>query len=195
MPTSSASEPAGGTTTGDVPDNAVYLTYHGSGPAFSIPYVQGWQVTPKPAGVVIRDKDSSETVAIVGPQADVAGYVSSTDLPALKAQAFLGLLDDLRTHRELLNALSADWRSFYEYGAHCAGLTHFRTLLTQWTLEAAPPWQAAPAVVDFDLAAWRVLGAGALLLDVYEHARSLPPSEQAASVSAWKRLAGWFRRR
>jgi hypothetical protein len=87
VPTSSASEPAGGTTTGDVPDNAVYLTYHGSGPAFSIPYVEGWQVTPKPTGVVIRDKDSSETVAIGGPQADVAGYVSSTDLPALKAQA------------------------------------------------------------------------------------------------------------
>jgi hypothetical protein len=118
-----------------------------------------------------------------------------SNLPALKAQAFLGLLDDLRSHRELLNALSADWRGFYEYGAHCAGLTHFRTLLTQWTLEAAPPRQAAPAVVDFDLAAWRVLGAGALLLDVYEHARSLAPSEQATSVSAWKRLTTWLRRR
>ena len=35
---------------------------------------------------MIRDKDSSETVAIVAPQADVPGYISSTDLPALQAQ-------------------------------------------------------------------------------------------------------------
>jgi hypothetical protein len=91
-PTSSASEPGGGTTTGDIPDNAVFLTYHGSGLAFSIPYVEGWQVTPQPDGVVIRDKDSSETVAIVGPQADVAGYVSSTDLPALQGQAGFKLI-------------------------------------------------------------------------------------------------------
>lgn len=83
---STATEPPGGTTSGDVPDNAVFLTYHGAGPVFSIQYVEGWQVTPRTDGVVIRDKDSSESVGIVAPQADVAGYVSGTDLPALKAQ-------------------------------------------------------------------------------------------------------------
>lgn len=92
VPTTSASEPGGGTTTGDIPDNAVFLTYHGGGPVFSIPYVEGWQVTPQPDGVLVRDKDSSETVAIVGHQADVAGYVASTDLPALQAQAGFRLI-------------------------------------------------------------------------------------------------------
>lgn len=81
-----ASEPPGGTTSGDVPDNAVFLTYHGPGPVFSVQYVEGWQVTPRTDGVVIKDKDSSESVGIVAPQSDVAGYVSGTDLPALKAQ-------------------------------------------------------------------------------------------------------------
>ena len=81
-----ASEPPGGTTIGDVPDNAVFLTYKGTAPGFTIQYVEGWQVTPQAAGVVIRDKDSSETVAVVAPQADVAAYVASTDLPALQAQ-------------------------------------------------------------------------------------------------------------
>jgi hypothetical protein len=84
---SGAPEASGGTTSGDIPDNAIFLTYHGTNPAFSIQYVEGWQVTPQPDGVVIRDKDSSETVAIVGAQSDVAGYVSATDLPALQALA------------------------------------------------------------------------------------------------------------
>jgi hypothetical protein len=82
-----ASEPPGGTTSGDVPDNAVFITYRGANPGFSIQYVEGWQVTPKGDGVVIKDKDSSETVAILAAPADVAAYVASTDLPALMAQA------------------------------------------------------------------------------------------------------------
>ena len=86
------SEPAGGTTGGDIPDNAVFLTYRGANPIFSIQYVEGWQVTSRPDGVVIRDKDSSETVAIVALQSDVAGYVRSTDLPALQAQAGFQLI-------------------------------------------------------------------------------------------------------
>ena len=87
-PNPSQSQPpdtGGRTTSGDVPDNAVFLTYRGGNPAFSIQYVEGWQVGQQPDGVNVRDKDSSETVAIVAPQADVAGFVASTDLPALQA--------------------------------------------------------------------------------------------------------------
>jgi hypothetical protein len=76
----------GGTTSGDVPDNAVYLTYHNAGNGFSILYVEGWQVSTKADGVIIRDKDSSERVSVVSPTSDVAGYVKSTDLPALSSQ-------------------------------------------------------------------------------------------------------------
>ena len=83
---SAAPESGGTTAAGDIPDNAVFLRFRGGTPAFSIQYVEGWQVTPQPDGVVIRDKDSSETVAIVAP-ADATGYVSSTDLPALQAQS------------------------------------------------------------------------------------------------------------
>jgi hypothetical protein len=83
---SQAPDVGGGTTSGDVPDNAVFLTYRGGNPAFAIQYVEGWQVAQTPDGLVIRDKDSSETVSIVAPQADVARYVALTDLPALEAQ-------------------------------------------------------------------------------------------------------------
>jgi len=89
---SSAPEPSGATSHGDIPDNAVFLTYHGTTPAFSIQYVEGWQVTQQPNGVVIRDKDSSETVTVVAPQGDVPAYVASTDLPGLQAQAGFALV-------------------------------------------------------------------------------------------------------
>lgn len=88
VPTNSPEpESGGGTTSGDVPDNAVFLTYRGGTPAFSIQYVEGWQVRSQPDGVLVRDKDSSETVAIVPSPADLAGWIASTDLPELQAQA------------------------------------------------------------------------------------------------------------
>ena len=83
---SQAPDASGGTTSGDVPDNAVFLTYHQATLGFSIKYVEGWQVTTQADGVVIRDKDSSETVTVVRTTADPAAYASGTDLPALQAQ-------------------------------------------------------------------------------------------------------------
>ena len=75
----------GSTTGGDIPDNAVFLTYTDAAHGFSIVYVEGWQVTPTTDGVGIRDKDSSETVQIVPSVTDIPGYISSTDLPQLQA--------------------------------------------------------------------------------------------------------------
>jgi hypothetical protein len=80
--TTPAPESGGRTSSGDIPDNAVFLTFRGGQPAFGIQYVEGWQVTRLKDGVVIRDKDSSETVEI-RPTADVAGTISAVDLPAL----------------------------------------------------------------------------------------------------------------
>src|SRR5260221_8194854 len=84
---SQAPDVAGGTTAGDVPDNAVFLTYHQAALGFSIQYVEGWQVMTKPDGVLINDKDSSETVAIVDLPPDISGYIGGTDLPFLQGQA------------------------------------------------------------------------------------------------------------
>ena len=79
-------EPDTGPARGDVPDNAIFLTYRDPKLGYSIEYVEGWQVTTTTDGVGIRDKDSSELVQVVPPQADVAAYVSGTDLPALRGQ-------------------------------------------------------------------------------------------------------------
>jgi hypothetical protein len=84
------------------------------------------------------------------------------------ATALIDLVGDLRTHRALLLGLGVDWHRFFEFDAHFAALNQFRIQVTQWAMEAAPPTRSMPALADFDLAAWRVLGAGSLLLDVYE---------------------------
>jgi len=81
---SQAPDTGGGTSHGDIPDNAVFLTYRGGTPPFSVQYVEGWQVSQQPTGVVIRDKDSRETVSIVALPPDVAGFVTSSDLPSLR---------------------------------------------------------------------------------------------------------------
>jgi hypothetical protein len=113
------------------------------------------------------------------------------------ALALINLVGDLRAHRAQLLALGADWHGFYEFDAHFAALNHFRILVTQWAMEAAPPRHLAPALADFDLAAWRVLGAGSLLLDVYEQFRKTDAAQSEArpDVSAWGRWSAWWKRR
>ena len=90
--TSQAPDVGGGTTSGDVPDNAVFLTYQQAALGFSIQYVEGWQVTTRPDGVRINDKDSSEIVTVVDLPPDVAAYVRGTDLPSLRGQAGFALV-------------------------------------------------------------------------------------------------------
>lgn len=75
---------AGTKTGGDIPDNAVYLTYSDTAHAFSIQYVEGWQINTTSDGVLIHDKDSSETVQVLAPVSDPKSYISGTDLPVLQ---------------------------------------------------------------------------------------------------------------
>jgi len=78
--------PDAGTAVGDVPDNAVFLTYQDPTLGFEIQYVEGWQVSPGADGVSIRDKDSIEDIRVVAAGSGVSAYVSGTDLPALRSQ-------------------------------------------------------------------------------------------------------------
>jgi hypothetical protein len=104
---SQAPDVGGGTTAGDVPDNAVFLTYRQASLGFSIQYVEGWQVTTQPDGVHINDKDSSETVSVVDLPGDIASWIGSTDLPALQGQAGFALVkqNTVKVHATSLHHL------------------------------------------------------------------------------------------
>jgi hypothetical protein len=113
------------------------------------------------------------------------------------AMALINLVGDLRAHRVLLLALGDDWHRFYEFDAHFAALNQFRISVTHWAMEAAPPNFSVPPLTEFDLAAWRVLGAGSLLLDVYEQSRKaeIAANEEPASATLWGRWNAWWTRR
>ncbi len=89
---SQAPDTGSGGAAGDIPDNAVFLAYQSAAWQFRIQYVEGWQVTTHTDGVVIRDKDSSETVQVVNKPADLEAWVTDTDLPALQAQPGFALV-------------------------------------------------------------------------------------------------------
>jgi hypothetical protein len=127
----------------------------------------------------------------------LAALLQRPDDHANLSTGLINLVGDLRTHRALLLALGGDWHSNYEFDAHFAALNQFRILVTQWAMEAAPPRHVVPALADFDLAAWRVLGAGSLLLDVYEQSRAVlsKQDEERAPPSVWSRWSAWWKRR
>lgn len=117
--------------------------------------------------------------------------------PRQLSTALIDLVGDLRAHRALLLGLGVDWHRFFEFDAHFAALNHFRILVTQWAMEAAPPGHGMPASADFELAAWRLLGAGSLLLDVYEQSKIGTPGveEDRTPPSVWSRWRAWLKRR
>lgn len=109
------------------------------------------------------------------------------------APHFLDLLDTLRDHHAMVLDLNRDWDRFLEFKAHMAAVNQFRSQLTQWAQLLRLPDVQAPLQSDFDVSAWRLLGAGALLLDVYEQSCKAGAKTEART-SAWSRLVGWIRK-
>ena len=141
----------------------------------------------------------------VGIERVLSGLKSEPD-PAVQASALMDLMTILREHRALVIALSPAWRGLYEYAAYLAALNNFRVLIGQWLLAANP--QAAstdepPRAIsfeDFELIAWRTLGEGMLLIDMYEQLCGRETSESSAAAldetrvgrarTWWARLRG-----
>jgi hypothetical protein len=119
------------------------------------------------------------------------------------APMLVDMLTVLRGHRTLVVNLGLPWRGLYEYAAYLQALNNFRVLIGQWLLDGGP--RSAELLVtaeDFELVAWRTLGEGMLLIDMYEQwtAREQPdetsklgsleePQVQRA-IQWWKKLTG-----
>lgn len=85
------------------------------------------------------------------------------------APMLVDLLTVLRGHRNLVVNLGLAWRGLYEYAAYLQALNNFRVLIGQWLLDGGP--RSAELLLcaeDFELVAWRTLGEGMLLIDMYE---------------------------
>ena len=87
------------------------------------------------------------------------------------APVLMDMLTALRDHRAMVAVtLGPGWRGLYEYAAYLQALDNFRVLVGQWLLDVQP-WddQLQVSADDFALVAWRTLGEGMLLVDLYEH--------------------------
>jgi hypothetical protein len=85
------------------------------------------------------------------------------------APMLVDLLTVLRAHRHLVVNLGLLWRGLYEYAAYLQALNNFRVLIGQWLLDGGPrSTELALSAEDFELVAWRTLGEGMLMIDMYE---------------------------
>jgi hypothetical protein len=119
---------------------------------------------------------------------------------ATVAPMLVDLLTVLRSHRALVVGLGLPWRGLYEYAAYLQALNNFRVLTGQWLLDGGPrSEQLLLSAEDFELVAWRTLGEGMLLIDMYEqwvsgeHAESsslgsLSEPQVERALQWWKRL-------
>jgi hypothetical protein len=88
---------------------------------------------------------------------------------ATVAPMLVDLLTVLRAHRNQVVNLSPPWRGLYEYAGYLQALNNFRVLIGQWLLAGGSASAELPlGAEDFELVAWRTLGEGMLLIDMYE---------------------------
>jgi hypothetical protein len=116
------------------------------------------------------------------------------------APMLVDLLTVLRGHRNIVVGLGLPWRGLYEYAAYLQALNNFRVLIGQWLLDGGPrSMDLLLTAEDFELVAWRTLGEGMLMIDMYEQwlgsevkdasvLGSLPEPQVERAVQWWKKL-------
>jgi hypothetical protein len=152
----------------------------------------------------VADEDSrhlSESMAELSVHIEaIIACLHATKARATIAPMLVDLLTVLRGHRNIVVNLGLPWRGLYEYALYLQALNNFRVLVGQWLLGAGP--RSADLLLtpeDFELVAWRTLGEGMLLIDMYEQwlgsetkdqstLGSLPEPQVQRAVQWWKKL-------
>lgn len=173
-------------------------------PSTNLPSIQTFGELSNFLRGAVADEDSrqfSESMSLLATH--IEAIVASLRLSrhrATVAPMLVDLLTVLRTHRHLVIALGVGWRGLYEYAAYLQALNNFRVLVGQWLLDGGPrSSEMLLTPEDFELVAWRTLGEGMLLIDMYDQWRSREQQDQSAlaaleepqverAVAWWKKL-------
>lgn len=121
----------------------------------------------------IDDEDAhqlSESMAQVAARADeVVVALAASRKRVRVAPALIDLMTALREHRTMVLGLGLGWRGLYEYAGYLQSLNNFRILIGEWLLHT-PAWddEVGATAQDVRQVAWRTLGDGMLLLEMYE---------------------------
>lgn len=118
------------------------------------------------------------------------------------APQLVDLLTVLRGHRMQVLGLGLPWRGLYEYPGYLHALNNFRVLIGQWLLGSGPRSQDLTLTADdFGQLAWRTLGEGILLIDMYDQWMATeakqgtePPDLSKVSQPQVERALQWWKK-
>ncbi len=134
----------------------------------------------------VADEESrvfSESMTAMAAQAEELASLLRIDRHRDRAGPLLmDMLTVLRQHRSLVVNLSLAWRGLYEYAAYLQALNNFRVLIGQWLRPGAWDEDLGVTADDFALIAWRTLGEGMLLIDMYEQWLQREQEDEEASA-------------
>ena len=145
-----------------------------------------------------RELSDSVSALAVHIEAVITARRKIIALPDLLAHIRV-LMDYLREHRLSISRLGAAWSSIYEYNSYVRGVQQLYGALVQWvhSLQIRSP-EEKRRFEAFDLLAWRTLGEGALLLDMYQQSMeddgAMPDSAAPPQPRSFvARIAAWWR--
>jgi hypothetical protein len=136
----------------------------------------------------VADEDSRQFSESMGTLAThIEAIVAALRLSRKRADVaplLMDLLTVLRGHRALVVGLGLAWRGLYEYAAYLQALNNFRVLIGQWLLDGGSHSEMLGlSADDFELVAWRTLGEGMLLIDMYEQLVTRTAPEESAMAA------------
>ena len=109
------------------------------------------------------------------------------------------LAQGVRDHQFFLTSVDSAWHALYEFGAYQSALRELRKAVDAWHKSLENRSSREGAGFDrMELLAWRTLGEGMLLIDMYEQggqSLSEPPAAlHGPAPGAWGRVMGWWQR-
>ena len=109
------------------------------------------------------------------------------------------LLRGVRQHQFFLTGLESAWHALYSFDAYQNAQTELSVAVLDWrqALEDGSSTENA-CFQRLELLAWRSLGEGLLLVDIYQHGNGplseVPPARLGCCSAAWRWLRAWWQR-
>ncbi|NMM81886.1 hypothetical protein B2J86_13295 [Acidovorax sp. SRB_14] len=141
-----------------------------------------------------------ESVGALAERVDAAVRARRARLdPAAISRAALALAQGVQQHQLFLTGLGSAWHAMHALGAYQSALRELLDAVQAWQQALDRRSRREGARFDrMELLAWRTLGEGLLLIDMYGQGAGpvseAPAASPVRTPSAWTRLRGWWRR-
>lgn len=150
----------------------------------------------------VADEESRQLRASIGALAqcvEQAVYARRThsDTAAILHGA-TALVQGVRQHQLFLTGLESAWHMLYAFDAYQNALHELCRAVQDWRLALEQRSPGEGACFDrVELLAWRMVGEGVLLMDMYEQGSGplsdAPASRPVRGLAWWSRLRAWWR--